>query len=248
MKLRISERVLTDAVARTSPWLAPLPTAYLTFERTVEHLRWPWPIGLAAGLVVEGVGLSAINTALEFREHNRGLRDGDKRVAPFILATAVAGVYFLSVIGLTVILDTMPQAAQFAPLVFPALSGCGALIIAMRKEHGRRVEQMILSSAPPYNKKVHKLRKAELLAEMAGADTAQPAEAPAQDAVQAIEDAQATEDAAQDAQPGAYRVCELCAFTAHSPQAWAGHCRGAEHKRRAAAQCVGGSNEKERTE
>jgi len=31
-----------------------------------------------------------------------------------------------------------------------------------------------------------------------------------------------------------YRVCALCAFTAKTPQAWAGHCKGAEHKRRSA--------------
>jgi len=35
-----------------------------------------------------------------------------------------------------------------------------------------------------------------------------------------------TEDTAQDA----YRHCEPCDFTAYSPQAWAGHCGGAQHK------------------
>lgn len=32
-----------------------------------------------------------------------------------------------------------------------------------------------------------------------------------------------------------YKICSLCGFTAYSPQAYAGHCKGAEHKRRVAA-------------
>jgi hypothetical protein len=31
-----------------------------------------------------------------------------------------------------------------------------------------------------------------------------------------------------------YRVCEYSGFVARSPQAWAGHCKGAEHKRKVA--------------
>jgi hypothetical protein len=166
--MKLTERALTDAVCRVSPWLAPLPTAYLTYLRTMEHLDWPWPVSLAAGLVVEGVGLAAVNTALEFREHNRGLKDGDKRTAPFAAAAGIAVIYFTSVIGLTVILDTVATVAQYAPLVFPVLSICGAMLIATRKDHGQRVEEMTLSLQPPYNKKQHRLRRLEMLAELAG--------------------------------------------------------------------------------
>jgi hypothetical protein len=164
----LTERALTDAVCRVSPWLAPLPTAYLTYLRTMEHLGWPRLVSLAAGLVVEGVGLAAVNTALEFREHNRGLKDGDKRTAPFTVAVGISVVYFTSVIGLTVILDTVATVAQYAPLVFPILSICGAMLIAMRKDHAQRVEEMTLSLQAPYNKKRHRLQRAEMLAELAG--------------------------------------------------------------------------------
>lgn len=164
----LSERALTDAVCRVSPWLAPLPTAYLTYLRTMQHLGWPWYISGMAGLVVEGVGLAAVNTALEFREHNQGLKDEDKRTAPFAVAAGIAAVYFTSVIGLTIILDTVAEAARYAPLVFPVLSICGAMLIAMRQDHARRVEEMTLSLQAPYNKKRHRLQRAQMLAELAG--------------------------------------------------------------------------------
>jgi len=31
-----------------------------------------------------------------------------------------------------------------------------------------------------------------------------------------------------------YRICEFCGFVAQSPQAWAGHCKGAQYKQNAA--------------
>lgn len=56
------------------------------------------------------------------------------------------------------------------------------------------------------------------------------------------EDTQDTQTAAQvtahvsgNGREKPYKVCSLCGFTAYSPQAYAGHCKGAEHKRRAAA-------------
>lgn len=219
--MRLTERLLTDTVARTSPWLAPLPTAFLTYQRTGEYLHWPWPIAIVTGLVVEGVGLSAINTALDFREHNRGLKDGDKRRAPFLLAIGVALVYFASVIGLTVILDTVPKAARLAPLVFPVLSACGALIIAMRREQGQRVEEMILSLAPPYNRKAHKLRRAELLAEMTGAGTTQESQGETQSAPQESQD---------ETQSNGHKAhaCPYCERSFATPQGVSAHLRYCE--------------------
>lgn len=155
-----------DWIADTAPWLAPLPTAYLVFRNTMLHLSWPWPVAGAAGAIVEALGLVAIHTALEFREHNRGLRDGDPRHAPFGLAAGMISLYFVIVTALTVLLDTAPTMAQYAPLIFPLLSVAGVTLLAIRADHRRRVEGMILSLAPPYNKKRHRLLRKQLLAEM----------------------------------------------------------------------------------
>ena len=47
--------------------------------------------------------------------------------------------------------------------------------------------------------------------------------------------AQATAQVSGNGREKVYKICDLCGFTAYSPQAYAGHCKGAEHKRRVAA-------------
>lgn len=139
MNGRTIERKLTDLVARVAPWLAPLPTAYLTGRATVAHLHWPAWLGGAAGLIIESLGLAAVNTALELYEYNQTRRKTDP-AAPFWLAALLAGVYFAAVTGLTVLLDTHPAWAIYAPLVFPLLSLSGATALALRSDQARRLE------------------------------------------------------------------------------------------------------------
>lgn len=168
MKNRFNESAITDLIARVTPWLAPLPNAYLVYRTSIDTLGWPWPVALAAGIVIEALGLSAVHTALEFRSHNRGLKDEDKRQAPYSLAIVLVAVYLFSVTVLTVILDTAPELARYAPLIFPIISLCGVTIIGIRTDHKRLVVDMTFSLAPPYNKKRHRLERSRLLAELEG--------------------------------------------------------------------------------
>lgn len=132
------ESTAVDLVARLSPWLAPLPTAYLTARATVAHLGWPEPMGAVAGVIIESLGLGAVSTALELREYNATRRKSDPQ-APFGLAAVLTGVYFASVTALTVALDTLPDLATYAPLVFPILSLAGVTVLAIRADHRRRL-------------------------------------------------------------------------------------------------------------
>ena len=84
------ESTAVDLVARLSPWLAPLPTAYLTATATVKHLNWPELVGAIAGVVVESLGLASVSTALELREYNAEKRRSDP-VVPFKLAVTLTG-------------------------------------------------------------------------------------------------------------------------------------------------------------
>jgi hypothetical protein len=132
---------VTDVVARFSPWLSPLPTAYLTGRATILHLNWPMPLGVAAGLVVEFLGLSAINSALELYNYNRNKRKSDPR-APMWIAVILIVVYFGAVTVLTVLLDTVPEWSPLAPLVFPLLSMAGMSVLALRADHRRRLDKI----------------------------------------------------------------------------------------------------------
>lgn len=138
-KIRVIESGLTDLVAGLAPWLAPVPTAFLVGRSTVVHLGWPVAVGIVAALIVESLGLASSATALELREYNLRRRKSDPR-APFALAVALLGVYFVVATGLTVLLDIVPGLARLAPGVFPALSLCGVTVLALRADHRRRLE------------------------------------------------------------------------------------------------------------
>ncbi len=157
------EITLTDAVARTVPWCSPLPTAYLTARATVRHLSWPNAMGLVAGLIIEGLGLASVATALELREYNATRRKypaewtAEQRrkskmkvdpPAPFALAVVLVGLYFVSVTALTVALDTTPRLAVYAPLLFPLLSLGGVTVLALRANHRRRLGGLAQRDAP----------------------------------------------------------------------------------------------------
>jgi cobalamin biosynthesis protein CobD/CbiB len=136
--IRRAEINLTDIIAGLAPWLAPIPTAWLVGAATVKHLAWPVPVAIVAAAIVESLGLAATNTALELREYNQSKRKIDPP-APAWLAAGLVGGYIAIAILLTVALDVVPSQARYAPAIWPALSLTGAVILALRADHRRRL-------------------------------------------------------------------------------------------------------------
>lgn len=134
-----AEGTAVDLVAKVAPWASPLPTAYLTARATVQHLGWPEPMGIIAGVIVECLGLAATATALTLREYNCNRQRKSDPTAPLALALVLVGVYFGSITLLTVLLDTAPALAVYAPLAFPILSLSGVTVLALRADHRRRL-------------------------------------------------------------------------------------------------------------
>ena len=133
------EAMATDALAAVGPWLAPIPSAALVARASIEHLQWSSGLGLVAGAIIEVLGLTATSTALMLWEYNEGKRKTDP-VAPFPLAVVLVGFYYVSTIGLTVLLDIVPSLARFAPVIFPTLALVGTVNLAARAQHKQRVE------------------------------------------------------------------------------------------------------------
>jgi len=136
-----AETFLVRQVARTAPWLAPFPTAYVVYRSTMEHLDWPNPVAIAAGLVIEGLGLSTAFLAVTFRAYNQTKWKKHPK-APTVLATALVGVYLTVVIVLTVVLDLEAGEsgwATFAVGIFPFLSLCGMTVVALQNDHEQRI-------------------------------------------------------------------------------------------------------------
>jgi len=132
------EAIAVDLVAKVAPWVSPLPTAYLTMRATVRHLSWPTPMGIISGVIIECLGLAATATALTLREYNKTRRKTDP-TAPVGLALSLVGVYFGSITLLTILLDTTPALAAYAPLAFPILSLSGVAVLALRADHRQRL-------------------------------------------------------------------------------------------------------------
>lgn len=132
------EETAVDLVAKVAPWASPLPTAYLTARACILHLAWPPAVAVIAGVIIECLGLAATSTALQLREYNTTRRKADP-AAPLVLALGLVGVYFGSITLLTVLLDTAPTLAAYAPLAFPMLSLAGVTVLALRADHRRRL-------------------------------------------------------------------------------------------------------------
>lgn len=139
-KLDQLENTAVDIVAKIAPWAAPLPTAYLVGRATVDHLAWPIVIGVAAAVVIECLGLATTATTLTLWDYNANKRRKSDPSAPFALALALVGVYFVTAVGLTVALDISPDLAVYSPGVFPFLSLTGVTVLALRADHRRRLD------------------------------------------------------------------------------------------------------------
>ncbi len=135
------ENIAVDLVAKIAPWCAPIPTAYLVGRATVTHLNWPVPVGILAAAVIESLGLVTCATALDLYQFNQTRRKSDPP-APFGLSIALIALYFVVAVVLTVVLDILPTWSVIAPAIFPALSLAGVTVIALRKDHQHRIQQI----------------------------------------------------------------------------------------------------------
>ena len=135
--IRAVEGLLIDAIAATSPWLAPLIPAYMTYTSMVERLGFPVWVALAGAGVVELLGLSAVTTTVQFWSYND--RRASRR-APVFIAALTAGFYLAVVLTVNVLMDQAPAVDKWAKGLLTSLSICAALILALRAGHARRLD------------------------------------------------------------------------------------------------------------
>jgi hypothetical protein len=137
------ETYLTDGISAFGPWIASIPSAVLVANATVKDLHWSLELGWVAAAIIESLGLTTVSTSLLLWEYNADKRKTDPD-APFLLAASLVGVYLVSTIGLTVLLDIFPDLARYAPALFPILALVGAVNLALRSGHRRRLSNIAL--------------------------------------------------------------------------------------------------------
>jgi hypothetical protein len=145
-------------VARLAPWLAPLPSAWFIGRSIYLHLlvNWPIPLPIAvnlavatvAGLVVELLAIVSVHNSLAlFRWNDQGhvKREHGWEHAPFGLSVACASAYVLAAAVLLILLEAMPEAAQYAPMMFPLLTVVGAVNLGILDQHLSRLRRYRLT-------------------------------------------------------------------------------------------------------
>ena len=131
------EKNTIKTVAKLSPWLAPLPSAYFVARSAIVHLALPLPVAVVVAAIIETLGLATVHTALWAYDWNAHKRKTDPG-APLALAVALGAVYVVSTLGLVVFLEVWPFLATYAPAIFPALAVVGALNLAMISRQEQR--------------------------------------------------------------------------------------------------------------
>jgi len=131
------EKNTIRTVAKLSPWLAPLPSAYFVARSAIAHLALPLPMAVVVAAIIETLGLATVHTALWAYEWNAHKRKADP-AAPLALAVVLGVVYVITTIGLVVFLEVWPVLATYAPAIFPALAVVGALNLAMISRQEQR--------------------------------------------------------------------------------------------------------------
>lgn len=131
------EKNTIKTVAKLSPWLAPLPSAYFVARSAMAHLALPLPVALVVAAIIETLGLASVHTALWAYDWNAHKRKTDPG-APLVLPVALGVVYVISTLSLVVFLEVWPVLATYAPAIFPPLAVVGALNLAMISRQEQR--------------------------------------------------------------------------------------------------------------
>ena len=162
------EAAAITIVSKVSPWLTPIPTAWLVYDRTMLHLHWPQWVAICAGITLELLGVAILSTALALYAYNRKKLKSHP-VAPLWLAVILVAVYLVTALLLVMVLDIAPGIAVYSQALFPVLSLAAFVLLGLRLDHQERVTTIATGKAEA------KERRAELRAARAEVES-EPAE------------------------------------------------------------------------
>ena len=132
------ESLAVDVIASYTPWLAPAIPAYMTWQHMVSILNFPWWMGVIGALIVEFLGLSAIQTVFQFIDFNQVKRERDGS-APVAAAVLTGAFYLAVVLIVNTMLDNTPTIERVARGLLSTLSVPAGVILAVRAGQAKRL-------------------------------------------------------------------------------------------------------------
>lgn len=132
------EHLLLVVVSRLAPWAAPLAPAYFVAHTIQQHFDTPAWVGIAVGITVEAVGIASTHITLEMYTYNQDRRKTDPE-APLTVGITVSGIYFVTGIVLTILLEVWADAVIIAPAFFFLLAIVAYITLALMSGHAKRV-------------------------------------------------------------------------------------------------------------
>lgn len=143
---RLLELTLVDNLAATVPWLAPIVPAYMVFSGMRSIMDFPVWAAVVSALAVELLGMSTVTTAFQMWDYNDSKRKTDPR-APFVIAVLTVLFYLGVVITVNAILDQSAVVERIAKALLSTLGVVGAVILAIRAQHTRRLAEVAAEKA-----------------------------------------------------------------------------------------------------
>jgi hypothetical protein len=137
----LTEEGVIDFVAKLSPWLAPLPSAFFVYEATIQHLTDQPALAITIAVVIETLGLTTTHTALGMHAWNKTHASQPEKQAPFALSMVLALAYVAATLTLIGVLEVFPNLEHYAPAMFPLLAVVGAINLALRSHHNTRIRE-----------------------------------------------------------------------------------------------------------
>jgi hypothetical protein len=177
------ERAIVDLVSAVIPYLVPIIPAWLMYYHAEHDMGFSRNIAVTAGVVVEGLGLASVATAVRFFLYNRRFKKDAKNPnpnqAPLKAAMAVYGFYVVIVMLVNVIMEATSATGStrsgwtiLAIALFSLLSFPSGLLVALRtgfaemleeKESARHNNQNNNAPGKPAKKVNASDKKAEIL-------------------------------------------------------------------------------------
>lgn len=156
--MNATERNAVKIVAKTAPWLAPVPSAYFVARSAITNLDVHIVVAIVMAAIIETLGLATVHTTLWAYDWNLSKRKSDPE-APTWVPIILVAVYLVATLGLVVVLEVWPQASTYAPAIFPLLAVVGTVNLAFISRQELREAEVARGKAEARRKRAE--RKAD---------------------------------------------------------------------------------------